>query len=67
MTCPKCGSTEVTMQMMNEDKNKGCLWLLWFVPVIGWIAMAIILFTKNKKTVTKALCQKCGKNWDVKK
>ena len=67
MTCPKCGSSDVTMQMMNEQKNKGCYWLMLFVPVIGWIAWFFIVFKKNHKTVTKALCQKCGHNWDKKK
>lgn len=66
MTCPKCGSTEISMQAVNEKKNMGCNWLLLFVPVIGWIALAFLLFRKGHTTVTKCLCQKCGTNWDKK-
>jgi len=62
--CPKCGSNEVQMQVVNEKKSPA-RWLLIFIPVIGWIILAVMIFRKDHKTVTKALCQKCGKNWDV--
>ena len=65
-TCPKCGDDDIQMQVMLEKKRRPLAWLLLFVPVIGWIALIVLIFGKNQKTVTKALCQKCGKNWNVK-
>ena len=67
MDCSKCGGSEVQLSVMNEKKNLGCWWCLIFIPVIGWIALLVLIFKKKHKTVTKALCQKCGNNWDVKK
>lgn len=64
-TCPKCGANDVQMSVVNEKKNLGCWWCLLFIPVIGWIALGVLIFKKKHATVTKALCTKCGKNWDV--
>ena len=41
VTCPKCGSDQVTVNVVNEvelmDKKHGCLWLVcvgwWWVPI----------------------------------
>ena len=63
--CPKCGSDDVNMQLVAVKKSP-LRWLLVFVPVIGWIILIVLIFTNSSKTVTKSLCQKCGKHWDVK-
>lgn len=82
MKCPKCGSENVTVQMVTETNLKrekhGIFWWLcvgwWWLP-IKWLfftlpALLVKLFAPKKyKTVTKtksvAVCQSCGKHWDV--
>lgn len=82
MKCPKCGSENVTVQMVTETNLKrekhGILWWIcvgwWWIP-IKWLfltlpALLVKLFAPKKyKTVTKtksvAVCQSCGKHWDV--
>lgn len=66
MICQKCGSNEVEISIMNEGKSPA-RWLLIFIPIIGWLALIIMTFRKDYKTQTKALCKKCGKNWNIKK
>ena len=66
MTCPKCGSDEVKVQMMQDvqikNKHRGIIyWLFvgwWWIP-IKWLfftlpALIIAIFKpKKKKIVTK--------------
>ena len=65
MTCPKCGGSNVNVSVVNEPKS-GWRWLWIFVPIIGWAILLFLAFSKGHKTITKALCQNCGKNWDIK-
>lgn len=71
MTCPKCGSTNVNVQMVSEsqlkNKHRGCLWWLcvgwWWIP-FKWLFLTIpalivkIFAPKRKKIVTthKNMC-----------
>lgn len=82
MVCKKCGSQNVTVQVVTETKVKekkhGILWWIcvgwWWIP-IKWLVFtlpAILgkLFGKSKYKVTTktrkiAVCNDCGKSWDV--
>lgn len=77
MQCPKCKSTNVTVQAVGNvrSKGKGCLyWLLigWWLELILWLCFTIpMIFAKlfggGKKVQTTveshAICQNCGYSW----
>ena len=80
MTCKKCGSNNVNVQMVSEinrkKKKRGILyWVLggWIIELLLWIfltlPMLIIKIFKPKKyesKVTKqAVCQACGNSWTI--
>lgn len=63
MICPKCGSENVTVQIVTEhdllDKKAGCLWWIcvgwWWIP-IKWIVFTLpALIVKILKPKKKAL------------
>lgn len=65
MVCPKCGSNNMQVQAVAEMKKRGCLTILLYIiliciPVIGWIGLFFLLRGRKSKTVTYAVCQKCG-------
>ena len=79
MNCPKCGSENVNIQVVNEQKlvtkHHGLLWWL----CIGWIPVkwlfltvpalfAAIFIGKRKKIKNKIktmrVCQNCGYHWE---
>ena len=65
MVCPNCGSQNVQVQAVAEMKKRGCLIILLYIiliciPIIGWIALALLLRGRKTKTVTYAVCQNCG-------
>ena len=82
MRCPKCGSENVSVQMVSEtqlkEKHHGIFWWLfigwWWIPV-KWVfftlpALIVKIFAPKKyktKTLHKsmAVCQNCGKHWQV--
>ncbi len=74
LTCPKCGSTNITVQAVTEvgTKRRGCLgWMVWLLLAACTLGLIIIipLITNSKtisKTHTEAICQSCGKRWRVK-
>lgn len=81
MKCPRCGSENVTVQVVTEVKEKlkkGCAyWIFigWWWEVIQWIFLGIIkllmvCFNKKTKVVTEtktvAVCQNCGNRWITK-
>ena len=64
--CKKCNSTNIQMQAVAETKKRGCLAVLLYIvllciPIIGWIALFMLLRGKKSKTVTYSVCQNCGK------
>lgn len=68
MKCPKCGSENVQVQAVSEMKSRGCLTVLLYIillciPVIGWIALFMLLRGRKSKTITYAVCQNCGNRW----
>lgn len=79
MTCPKCGSENVNVQVVTEVKEKrkkGLLyWLFigWWWELCAWLLFGIfklfhVLFARKTKTVSKAktvaVCQNCGHKWN---
>ena len=70
MVCPKCGSGRVQVQAVSELRKRGCLSVLFYVillciPVIGWIALFMLLRGRKSKTVSYAVCQDCGWRWKI--
>lgn len=64
MVCPKCGC-EMTAQVTSEIKKRGCFSVLMYlillcIPVIGWIALFMLLRGRKSKTVTYLVCPRCG-------
>lgn len=77
MTCPKCGSENVNIQMVqtgasSKTKNKGCLFTLvrWLL-IICTLGLWLVFGKKKASTKTKfqnkkvAICQNCGNQWEV--
>lgn len=83
MVCPKCGSENVTVQMVTDTQLKtghGFIWWLlvgwWWVPIkwlcFFWIALFAKIFgSKNYKMKTThasvCVCQSCGHHWTPEK
>ncbi|WP_069987194.1 hypothetical protein [Massilioclostridium coli] len=70
MTCPKCNSENVQVQAVSEMKSRGCFTVLLYIillciPIIGWIALFMLLKGRKSKTVQYAVCQNCGHKWKV--
>ena len=73
MTCPKCGSENVNVQIVTKVKTKhrGCFgWFLWIMLAICTFGLILIIpALTNSKTKTKekkvAVCQNCGHTWDA--
>ena len=71
LTCPRCGSHNVNLSAVAEQQKRGCLSvlliiILLFIPIIGWIAIFMLLRGRKSETVTYAICQSCGNRWEVK-
>lgn len=80
--CPKCGSTNVNVTFVQDQKLKNdhgsCLyWLLigwWWKPIkwfLFWLpSFFALFFPKKQKLVTKnkktCICQDCGYSWEIK-
>lgn len=66
--CPRCGSPNVNVQAVAEVKRRGCLTILLYLfliclPIVGWIALAMLLRGNKSKTKTYHVCQNCGAKW----
>ena len=69
MKCPKCHSEDVTIQAVTEKNSAGCITILIYiflaVSVLGWLILIPLILRKKDKTRTVAICQNCGKTWNV--
>ncbi len=69
MVCPRCHSTNVSVQAVAEQKKRGCLmsivWIILAVCTLGLIILIPLLMHKGSKTNTYAVCQSCGHQWKV--
>lgn len=73
--CPRCGSNNVTFQMVSIHKNRGCIisMIIFFIKLVLFIFSFVLwlislLIPKNHKTKVKkyAVCQSCGYSWNFK-
>lgn len=69
MNCPKCGSNNITVQAVAEQKKRGCLsvflWILLAICTCGLVLIIPLLLRKGSKTKNYAVCQNCGYKWEV--
>jgi len=73
LTCPRCGSNNVTVQAITETKTKsrGCFgWFLWILLAICTFGLILLIplltnYKTKSKTYTAAICQNCGNRWRV--
>lgn len=70
MICKKCGSENVTVQVVNEVKHRGCLMSLFHIIMtiftLGlWIIIPILRGGTRSKTKSYAVCHNCGNRWKV--
>lgn len=67
MICPKCGSANVNVQAVAEQKKRGCIealmWIILSICTLGAVIWIPILMKKGSKTRTYAVCQSCGHKW----
>lgn len=75
MTCPKCGSENVTVTIeqtggKTHTKGNGCLWKIGRWTLIVCTCGLWLLAGRHKSTSktqfaskTVCLCQSCGKKW----
>jgi len=49
MICKRCSSENVNVQStVTEKKENGCIYLiLLFIPVVGWITLFYLVFSKK--------------------
>lgn len=64
MNCPRCGGF-MNVQAVTVIRKRGCLTTLFyifllFLPVVGWIALFLLLRGKRSKEKSVAVCQQCG-------
>ena len=69
MVCPKCGSRNVTVQVIAEQKKRSCAgaccWLLLAACTCGLVLLIPLLTRTGSKTKQYAVCQDCGNKWRV--
>jgi len=70
MVCSKCNSSNIGVQAVAEHKKRGCFSVLLIIilaciPVLGWIALFMLLRGGKSKTISYALCQNCGYRWKI--
>lgn len=67
LMCKKCGSKNINVQMVAEQKKRGILMsILWIVAAVctfGIILLIPILTKKGSKTRKYVVCQNCGYSW----
>lgn len=72
LTCPYCGSDNIQVQIVSQNKNAGCLMVFIYVllalTIVGIPIMILILLLKGKKSVNHKyyVCQNCGKTFNPK-
>ena len=72
MKCPNCGGENITFIPNTQTKTRGCVsWVLAMVISLITFGIGLIYFiyllVTNKKTITttRAICGKCGHQWDA--
>lgn len=72
MRCPRCGSDDIQFLSNTQSQNRGCLsWLFWVIIAFFTFGIGLLFLffmgLTNKKTLTKtrAVCKKCGNQWEI--
>lgn len=64
MTCPKCGSSNISVSIntWNEKKGRSCLWNIFMTLITAGIWIIWMLIRKNNQTMREKIyiCQNCG-------
>ena len=60
MICKRCGSANVFVAPVVEQRPRGCLLTLFYIillciPILGWIALFFLIRGRRSKTVTYAV------------
>lgn len=58
--CPKCGAAmfiHETSERRSFKKTK--YFILWFVPIIGWLLLFLIYINIRDKVTTVMVCERC--------
>lgn len=67
--CAKCGSSNILIQAVAEQKKRGMMavlgWLLLTICTLGAVIWIPLLSRKGSKTKTFATCQNCGHRWEM--
>ena len=69
MTCPKCGSENVSVQAITQIKRRSCLvsvlWILAAMCTFGIVLLLIPILRNGSKSKMKTVCvcQTCGYRW----
>lgn len=69
ITCPKCGSDNIVVSAVAEQKRRGCLstFLQFILAIVTLGISLIVMWIRGRKTVEKsiAVCQSCGNKWAI--
>lgn len=73
MKCPKCKSTDVTVQVVTDSartRKRGCLWglgrMFMIICTLGlWAVIGRTKAKTNMQNHKEAICQHCGHSWRV--
>lgn len=77
MTCPKCGSSNVDVQLVQDSavtrtKKTGCLWRLGrLLLIVCTLGLWLIIGKRKSKSKTTystskvAVCKQCGHSWNI--
>lgn len=62
--CSRCGGP-TQVQAVSEMKKRGCLTVLLYIvllclPIVGWIALFMLLRGRRSRTHAYRVCQHCG-------
>ena len=68
LSCPNCGSHNIQVQIVSENKNVGCGTILLCI-IFAWtiIGLILLIMALSNHTVNRKyyVCQNCGKTFKV--
>lgn len=69
MVCKKCKSNNVSVQVVAEQKKRGCfgalMWITFAIFTCGLVLLIPLLTKKGSKKRKYAVCNNCGHSWKV--
>ena len=70
IVCPRCGSSNFSLQVVQERPPHSVIWWLcvgwWWIP-IKWCIFGIfaLCIRRKKQNISLAICHNCGQNWKI--